>query len=331
MLSTTMPTSIGEMKTKPKMAIEFVEKKPSRESPKREAEIIKEQIAFLLKIWKRRNSFCFLSTKCCATGQWVDHPINLRFGFHDAIRVLKNHSRWKFDIYFSPNQFSAPKRVKANALNTCWGWCDIDDADPTKFEPKFSCLWRTSPGRHQALWRWNKYEPTEMAEAYSRALAYRFGADRNGWTVTKVLRLPFTINHKRNYNLPKVQLLYCDGQSISERPLLLQSRILKKKIHSGHSMRISWDQHKLNDVINKFRRKLHPRAIVLMRNKRVYENNRSKCIFEIVAGLHQAGASRDQIASCLWDNPYFLEKHGKNATRLVAEISRITTKLECER
>jgi hypothetical protein len=64
-----------------------------------------------------------------------------------------------------------------------------------------------------------------------------------------------------------------------------------------------------------------------MTNKRVYERDRSKCIFEIVAGLHDAGATSDEIASVLWHNPYFVSKHGQDRRTLGAEMGRIISKL----
>jgi hypothetical protein len=79
--------------------------------------------------------------------------------------------------------------------------------------------------------------------------------------------------------------------------------------------------------VQRFRRKVHPRVKALMTTKRAYEQDRSKCIFEIVVGLHRAGATPDEIGSVLWDNPYFISKHGRDRWRLSVEIHRIRSKL----
>lgn len=58
------------------------------------------------------------------------------------------------------------------------------------------------------------------------------------------------------------------------------------------------------------------------------EKDRSSCIHLMIACLHEAGASRDEIASVLWDSPYFFEKHGRDIGKLNDEISRVVGKLE---
>ncbi len=47
----------------------------------------------------------------------------------------------------------------------------------------------------------------------------------------------------------------------------------------------------------------------------------------MVAGLHEAGATLDEIASVIWSSPYFREKYGDNQNALETEISRIIAKL----
>jgi hypothetical protein len=188
-------------------------------------------------------------------------------------------------------------------------------------------LWRTSPLRYQGLWLWNEPERPIKAEAYSQALAYRFGGDANGWSITKMLRIPGSLNHKPEYTKPKVELVHCKWKSISDRPRLSNQRLRRGKEALLH-LRV--EKYELDKVWRRYRSKLHPRVSALIRVRRAYafERDRSKCIFEIIAGLNQAGATPDEIGAVLWSNPYFLSKHGRNLDRLHAEVSRVLSKLE---
>ena len=60
----------------------------------------------------------------------------------------------------------------------------------------------------------------------------------------------------------------------------------------------------------------------------MYEVDRSKQVYHMIAGLYEAGATLDEIAVCLWPNPYFVSKYGQDEDKLAEEIERITGKLE---
>jgi len=59
--------------------------------------------------------------------------------------------------------------------------------------------------------------------------------------------------------------------------------------------------------------------------------DRSGRIFSMVAGLHEAGATLDEIASVIWSSPYFRDKHGDDMGKLNEEIARIVRNLEVSR
>jgi hypothetical protein len=139
---------------------------------------------------------------------------------HDLAVLLIEFSRDEYDQYFCPNTFSQPKRRAEFVCNTSLGWCDIDEADPALFLPQPSLLWRTSRGRTQGIWFWNKTYSSIKATHYSKVLAYRFGGDKGGWSANKLLRLPGSINHKPIYDKPTVRLLSADFTPISTRPVI---------------------------------------------------------------------------------------------------------------
>ena len=161
-----------------------------------------ELAAAARRIWSRHHDgFAFLAAR--RDGRWIEtgFPID-GDGIED---FFTNHSFRLCDLYYCPNAFSRKRRLGVFALPTPYAHCDIDAADPAAFDPLPTLLTETSPGRFQGIWEFSKtVEPTQ-AEAVSRALAQN--GDRGGWSVTKMLRVPGSFNHKDMYDLPVVTVI----------------------------------------------------------------------------------------------------------------------------
>jgi hypothetical protein len=121
------------------------------------------------------------------------------------------------DLYFCPLLFSDPRRKKEYALPTNLLWADLDPVHPNSCRLKPSIAWESSPGRYQALWFLSTELPAEQAAELSKRIAYSDGADKGGWDVTQVLRIPGTKNYKYP-SAPEVKLLWArrSAYSVSE-------------------------------------------------------------------------------------------------------------------
>lgn len=88
-----------------------------------------------------------------------------------------------------------------------YAWADLDTVDPFELEELIpTATVESSPGRWQGFWVLPNLTPPDVCEDYSRRLAYHIGADKSGWDLSQLLRVPGTINHKYA-NKPRVQLL----------------------------------------------------------------------------------------------------------------------------
>lgn len=150
-------------------------------------------VDFLLKIWDLQcqpGEFVCLSVK---GNSWKDYSFpyddNLR---HELTQWLQNHATR--DMYFCPLPFSEPRRAKEFVARSQFLWSDIDDGDYSKSEP--TVLWESSPGRFQGLWQLPGPVEPDVAADMSKRMAYYIGADRGGWDLTQVLRIPGTPNLK---------------------------------------------------------------------------------------------------------------------------------------
>lgn len=295
-----------------------------------ERAVLRDQCEFLCHLWRAPakispemfGNLCFRRKGMAAM---IDQFIVL--GDKAKIkRLLWRYDRNSFDQYFSPNVYVRPSRKVDNVRVTSLGWCDIDEADPFNFNPRPSAVWETSPGRTQALWFWDRLHSATRASAYSKALTYRHDGDKGGSAPNKLLRLPGSFNHKPEYAGPFIPLLHYDPQLITIRPRLLTSQ---DSTHGAASPVLDMNPHAHDRlaVLKKYRFKLDLSTRHLIRHSRVEATDRSGRIFAMVAGLHKARATRDEIASVIWGSPYFRDKYGDDKNALKREISRIIAKV----
>ncbi|MFK5979717.1 MAG: DNA-primase RepB domain-containing protein [Rhizobiaceae bacterium] len=293
---------------------------------------IRDQKCFLGNFWDGYTmadypSYGIFAFRHRTTKKFVEKSVQIFLPLPKTIpSLLKKYNRWGWDQYFCPNMFFEPRRKKEFARDTRLAWCDVDEADPNAFKPHPSIIWETSPGRTQTLWIWGKEYSPEKAEAYSRSLTYRHRGDKNGWPINKLLRIPGSINHKEGYGEPFIPLVHCDLTPISKRPRPYK---IKGRSYGSQIQVLDFDHkaHKRLDVLKKHCSKLDPKARVLIRDKRAHEKDRSAQIYHMVISLHEAGASLDEIASVIWDSPYFQDKYPDEIRALQAELSRIMSKI----
>lgn len=123
------------------------------------------------------------------------------------------------NVYFCVHLLDKASRKKENALPTNLAWADLDAQNPKTVNPPPSIALETSPGRYHGLWRMALPVSPEVAEDYSRRLAYLLDeADPSGWDRTQLLRIPFTINHKYDQK-PIVSVLYATEEFVAVEEL----------------------------------------------------------------------------------------------------------------
>jgi hypothetical protein len=113
---------------------------------------------------------------------------------------VKEHNVW-----FCVNLLKESERIKENCLPSGLIWSDLDYVDIDSVSPPPTCILESSPSRYQAFWRLEKIIPADVAEEYSKRVAYAVGADKTGWPLTKLLRVPHTLNFKYE-NPPEVKV-----------------------------------------------------------------------------------------------------------------------------
>lgn len=122
----------------------------------------------------------------------------------DALTALATIDYSDTDAYWCPHTFKDANkgRTKGNVTDKLsFLWADLDKVHPSKVDITPSIAWSSSDNSYQAIWlldsEYDKYEVEKINKAYT----YHIGADKSGWDLTQLLRIPNTINYK--YNPPQ--------------------------------------------------------------------------------------------------------------------------------
>jgi hypothetical protein len=100
------------------------------------------------------------------------------------------------NMYFCTSLLSKGERLKENCLPGNLLWSDLDFVNPTGIAHPPSLVVESSPQRYQAFWRLDEELPADVIEDLNRRLAYSVGADKSGWDLTQLMRIPHTRNFK---------------------------------------------------------------------------------------------------------------------------------------
>jgi hypothetical protein len=159
------------------------------------------------RLWARQpGRYICLSTKNAAGPPWHDYL----FTTVDLSLFVAEHVRE--NIYFAPMKFDAPCRWKEHAVLPSLLWADMDAASPftCAYEPTIAIT--SSPKRYVGLWVTDR----AVTEELNKRMTYFIGADKGGWDLVQVLRLPGTLNHKydppaRHRRATRLQIPLEDG------------------------------------------------------------------------------------------------------------------------
>lgn len=143
-----------------------------------------------------QDGFLCIATASKKTAQFRQHFFRWPDDVAKASNFIDGYVRDN-NIWFCTSLLERPERKKEVCKAGSLVWADLDYVpDPDKIEPPPSCLIESSPGRYQAFWRLEKIVAPDIQEDFSRRLAYQVQADKSGWDLTQLLRVPYTYNMK---------------------------------------------------------------------------------------------------------------------------------------
>lgn len=152
---------------------------------------------FLAHIWGAQEGYVFLPQK---RSRWNEGPAyKWPMSELELSEVLSDRVKETADQYYCPNVFAEEVRRNETVRSPSWLYADLDAVDPRQIDLRPTLAITSSPGRYQALWKLGRSIPASVHEDLNRRLTYSIGADRGGWDLSQVLRLPGTRNLKYTY------------------------------------------------------------------------------------------------------------------------------------
>jgi archaellum biogenesis ATPase FlaH len=178
---------------------------------------------FFDTIWRNEAGFVYLPTLDRKAGgdgwkktmyKWPEHRKHvINHVLHAASQGL--------DAYYSPVIYTEPKPVKENVKGSFVVWADYDGFAPKEWTPETGegpsepippptlRIQSSNEGNEHVYWQLDEFNTdTEWVENTNRSITYSTRADLTGWNINKVLRPPYTINYKPEYDKPAVTIAY---------------------------------------------------------------------------------------------------------------------------
>lgn len=254
------------------------------------------------------------------TFKWPEEKARVR-------AALKKAQHSHKDVYWAPAVFEGPTRAKEMVTKTDTLWADLDTADPRHFPNhlKPTAAWQTSPGRWQAIWQLDRDLAPDMQTKLNQRLTYALGADKGGWDLTQVLRIPNTRNHKYPDH-PKVEMLWLNGHTLNPRQLNDDLPEVTTAQGNGQVVEKVPDQ---SFVLS--RHKIPAAAKELIRAKHATVGTRSDNLWRLECLLAEAGLGADEIvgvvAPTVWNK--FRGRHDElqrlstEATKAIEHVGNV--------
>lgn len=115
------------------------------------------------------------------------------------------------DVYHCAHLLLVARRRKQAAAPLASLYVDLDHSHLPAQVTEPTLIIESSPGKWQCYWRLSEPVPPAVGERHNRQLAQAVGADKTGWDLTQLLRIPGTMNHKYS-DAPLVRVVAITGK-----------------------------------------------------------------------------------------------------------------------
>ena len=267
-------------------------------------------MSIVTQTWRKiPGDYFFICTKSKA-GKWVDKAFHRDdLGKVDSF-IDDNTDK---NLYWCIHGFSKPRRQKQFAVLPKLLWADLDYVDPRKMNgSKPTLAWESSPGRFAGVWHIDRV----MTEELNQRLSYSIGADKGGWDITQVLRVPGTMNYKYGSGKPGKLLWSHTDKTISVARLKQHLKAPEtEKEKSGE-----YSKEEKTDVYKRYEKKIHPVIRQLLLSQKV-TGDRSEVLWKLYHGLLDAGMDGDEVATLVSGSVW--NKFADRPKQLHKEIDKV--------
>ena len=250
------------------------------------------------KVWESSGLTGYVGLACGGSkgkgqkGSWEE----VVFKFPDEKQKIQEwfdqKSQESKNLYWCPVVFSSPSRRKAAALGGTVLYADLDEVNPESLpdEYKPTIAWKSSSKRYQGLWQLDRFAGPLELEELNKRLTYFTGADKSGWDLTQVLRIPGTTNYQ--YDPPvQGQLLWKNNDEI------FSFQSLNEHLPKVVSEVDSSNAETLFDILKHYRNRIPQkiRSMLQYPPEKIQVGKRSEVLFKIESALVEAQIPMEDI------------------------------------
>jgi hypothetical protein len=245
----------------------------------------------------------------------------------DKVNVLVNKIILTHNIWFCPMILNKRARKKENVFMTPAAWSDLDTCDPDLLLVPPSIIIESSPGRYQGYWQFEKNVPPDIAENLSQRIAYKHaedGADRSGWDLTQLLRMPLTYNYKYASS-PLIQIQEINAARYRESDFAEHYPQVAQYAYLDIPLPQADDLPDADELMQARRLKMNPMIWQLYQQEP--EKDWSASIWKLNMLLFEAGFDRNEVYSITTNaacNKY--ARDGRDPVLLWKEVCRAESK-----
>jgi len=279
-----------------------------------------KELKSCFETWNRQKQkgFVFISKKC--KGEWKDYSFQWPSGKLEIEKLLSSLIiKEKTDLYWCPLIFSTNKRLEIHALPSNILYADLDFVKPEECTINPTIAWKSSENRYQAIWWLDKnIKPSELKEI-NKKLTYHVGADKGGWDITQVLRIPGTSNFKYE---PSVvgKLLWLDRAAVYSKD---EFTSLPDKTTDKSSLKSTTD---FITLLSKYRKQLGNKTSRLLQysDNKVTPGNRSEVLWSLESDMVKKQIPIEDIALLIQGSAWNKYKGRSDEwKRITTEITKI--------
>lgn len=261
-------------------------------------------------------------------GKWEERSFQWPEGLDNIKAYIKESNTQGYDLYWCPTVLTQRQRVKENIPTISVLYADLDEVNPNTIQDylKPSVAWESSPNRFAAVWFLDKPLPARQGEEINKGLTYLLNADRGGWDLTQVLRIPGTRNFKYEGN-PKGKLLWYNEKTID--PQVIPSMPVEQEPEEFEAIDlIDSDPSRLLSLISSVKDKIKPKTLSLLitSEEDILLYDRSEKLWELECQLLEQGVSPEKVlelVACSQWNKYRGRKD--EMKRLKIEVDKALT------
>lgn len=230
-------------------------------------------------------------------GKWEERSFQWPEGLESIKAYIKESNTKGYDLYWCPTVLTQRQRVKESIPNISVLYADLDEVNPRDIQDSLrpSVAWESSPNRFAAVWFLDEPIPAKQGEEINKGLTYLLGADKGGWDLTQVLRIPGTRNFKYEGN-PQGKLLWYETHTIN--PQNIPAMPVEQDPEEFEKVDlIDSDPAKLLSLISTVKDKIKPKTLSLLitSEEDILLYDRSEKLWELECQLLESGISPEKV------------------------------------